>query len=437
MASLCAPGWTPRWLSWTLYSGLGFGFGVGAAAILHLLLLLATGASPRVMFAFQGVALSLLAGKFFISRAQPPAPAPPSSRWNLLPAMMLVFGLLFALSGLAASALTARHGGPDAWGNWNLRARYLAGPGESWRHALSELLVEASPGAPLLFPSYIASVWRASGSISTTLPAVTGEIFYFAILLTLLSSIAVLRGLSHGLLAGLLWIASPAMLAGTGLPEVDIALAYYMLAAIAAATLSLALGHRGAAAVAGVMASFAAFTKDEGMVFAALLLAVFFTFQTREVRQWLWLAAAAFPGLLVAGCFKAFLAPAGGALPRLADPLAWSRAVSAERIEALWEGLAGGLMNSGQRLTHPLLLLALLALLLRFSVPGQLRAGLRFGACVWAAQAAAFLIACLLHHQQGLVELRSEAGRLIVQLWPGFLLLMFLSFGKIGDSVGE
>jgi len=54
------------------------------------------------------------------------------------------------------------HGAWDAWAIWNLRARFLAGPGDAWRAAFDDALAWSHTDYPLLLPATVA---RAGCSI--------------------------------------------------------------------------------------------------------------------------------------------------------------------------------------------------------------------------------------------------------------------------------
>ena len=149
---------------------LGGGAGVGVTSWLHFMLLVSGAASAATVLAAGGALLLLLAVLIWRMRsrgAQPDAAGVnnlPRFRWNWILAVVLATSV--SAVALVQCRLTASnpHGGWDGWAIWNLRAKFLAGPGDSWRNALSPELVRTHPDYPLLVSGFIASNWRAAGS---------------------------------------------------------------------------------------------------------------------------------------------------------------------------------------------------------------------------------------------------------------------------------
>lgn len=134
-----ARGMRPRWAAVVLEAALGAGGGAGLISFLYLGLLLTGVASPGMVLLVDAVVLLLLAFLVRWRRAQT-APAGvagadpnPPYRWTWL--LVLVFGacLLPVLLAWIEVVQANPHGDWDAWAIWNLRAKYLAGPGETWR----------------------------------------------------------------------------------------------------------------------------------------------------------------------------------------------------------------------------------------------------------------------------------------------------------------
>jgi hypothetical protein len=144
----------------------------------------------------------------------------------------------------------------------------------------------------------------------------------------------------------------------------------------------------------------------------------------------------ALPGLLLTAYFRLVLAPVADpllrqnisqVLPRFADPARYATIAKALATEALELGLP---------LTHPLLLLAILAVALRFRILPAQRARVVFGALtlvlVWAAYCGAYLASPSLSWQ-----LSTSLGRLYAQLWPACLLVLFMMLGRIEDRTSN
>ncbi len=210
-----ARGMRPRWAAVVLEAALGAGAGAGLFSFLYFGLLLMGAASAFMVLLADAVVLLLLAFLVRWRRVRTaPAGAPdagpnPPYRWTWL--LVLVFGacLLPVLLTFMEVVQANPYGDWDAWAIWNLRAKYLAGPGETWRYAVSPLLTLTHPDYPLLTSGFIAHAWKAGGGQpTTTIPIATALLFSGSALALLVASLALLRGPSLGLLAGMVVLAN-------------------------------------------------------------------------------------------------------------------------------------------------------------------------------------------------------------------------------------
>jgi len=280
-------------------------------------------------------------------------------------------------------------------------------------------------------------VWKAAGEPELWVPQLTGFLFLGLILALLASALAALRSLTSALVAGFVLLSSTSFLFLATMQYADLPLSFYCLASI---TLLL-LGETPAClALSGAFASFAAWTKNEGAAFAVFLALAILAVEWRAAglrialdRLTRFLTGAA-PVLLLVVCFKLFLAPASEPLfqqgaaqvaRKLADPARYAQIGKALVVEAY---------HLGQPWSHPLLLLAILALALRFRIdPARARA--------WRASAAAVALAFAAYCGVYLItpsdlawHLQTSLPRLYGQLWPSFLLLVFLALDVPGAA---
>jgi hypothetical protein len=439
-------GWKPRWAAWLLAVSLGAGLGIAIDSSLFFLLLLL--GVPGAAWALPYAVLLAAAAVFWSFRAHrtarpaasllPGLPESPAFRWNWALGLAFAIGLLLVFGAFFASVEANPDGQWDAWSIWNLRAKYLAGPGPSWKYAVSPLLSETHPDYPLLQSSFIAMLWKGSGASTPFAPIATALLFLATTLGLLVSALALLRSSSAAWLAGLVALANTSYLLQPATQYADVPLSFYYLAALVLVFLARASGRPALLTAAGLFASCAACTKNEGLAFLACVLVCYplAGWRSRGPRPtlaaWLYLLLGALPGLLFSALFKLVLAPAADplfaqkisqVLPKFADPSRYLQIA-----KALWDEA----LNLGIPQAHPLLLLAILMFALRFRVlPGE-RAELLFGglalALVGGAYAAAYLASPSLAWQ-----LRTSLGRLCAQLWPAFLLLFFMLLGRIED----
>jgi hypothetical protein len=434
----------PNWAGRVLEAALGAGAGVAISSVLFFLMLLAHLASAPSIVAVNAALLVAGAWVAFRRRRAPGLTASidtPAFRWNWLLALSLAAGFALVLSGLLDVASAGRYGEWDAWSIWNLRAKFMAGPGDAWKGAVSPLLERSHPDYPLLLSGFIAMIWKVAGDSPTWVPQATSFLFLALVLGLLVSALTVLRSFSAALLAGFAVLASTSFLFLATMQYADLPLSFYLLGAIVLLLLSSREepGSRLYRALAGFFASCAAWTKNEGILFAGLLLAVTLVLQARDggvksvFRRWLPLALGAAPVLLLVGGFKLFLAPP-------ADPFLHQNAAQiaqklgdAGRYSQIGKALLSDAYHYGQPWSHPLLLLAILAFALGFRIDEKFASSIRGAAIALALVFASYCGAYLITPNDLAWHLQTSLARLYSHLWPSALLLAFMVLRRPED----
>jgi hypothetical protein len=270
----CADELGPRWAVFLLELALGAGGGIALGSFLFFLLLLLHAASPLVMLSIEAVLLPSSAGLVFIrGRGTPEEPCRRAAGfwWYWILSGALVVSLLAVASGIAKLAQSDPYGAWDAYMMWNLRAKYLAGPGDTWTYAFSPLLGLQHPDYPPLISGFVAQLWKFSGGeTSTLIPILTAAVFAASVVALLVSALALVRGAGSALLAALILMTTSSFLMYSMSQCADVPLSFYYLATLALTFLSTTSeGTRKPvlAAMAGAFASFAAWTKNEGLIF--------------------------------------------------------------------------------------------------------------------------------------------------------------------------
>lgn len=314
---------------------LGLGL-VSAASSATLLLARSRGPASDLLL------LLLAAPLLFWKRTRAPT-APPASPGSTAPISPLL--LAVCILGLAVFALiflehSVRYpdGGWDASAIWNLRARALTRAGSDLALVFPPHEQVPHSDYPLLLPGLIAHAWSALGAESLWVPPLLAALFCTALLALLPAALADKSGSRAGAYGLLLLLGTPTLLTRAISQYADVPLAAFLLAATALAARALAsadgAGQR-LLALAGLAASLAAWTKNEGLV-ALLLLAALLSAAalrspeaTGRFRGLLAFLLGALPVLLLLGWFKLRWAPANdlvasttaaGLTARLLDP---------------------------------------------------------------------------------------------------------------------
>lgn len=427
-AALAGRAIRPAWAARVLEAALGAGGGIAISSLAFFLLTLGGAASPAVILAFDAALLAVGLFAFWRTRRRAAAgpaesAAPPVFRWNWLLALGLAAGFALVLYGLVSVSVANPLGEWDAWSIWNLRAKFLAAPGDAWRGALSPLPEKAGmhPDYPLLVSGFVAMVWKTAGESAPWVPQLTGFLFLVLVLALLASALTVLRSLTSALLAGLVLLSSTSFLFLATMQYADLPLSFYCLASIA--LLLLAESAPVCFALSGAFASFAAWTKNEGAAFAIFLMLAILVVEWRALKRFLTGAA---PVLLLVICFKLFLAPASEPLFKQSAARLAHKLADPARYAQIGKALVVDAYHFGQPWSHPLLLLAILALALRFRIDRVGARALRAAAAAVALLFAAYCGVYLVTPSDLAWHLRTSLPRLYGQLWPSFLLLVFL-----------
>ncbi|MBW2449936.1 MAG: phospholipid carrier-dependent glycosyltransferase [Deltaproteobacteria bacterium] len=202
---------------------------------------------------------------------------------------ILVIILLIISSGSFAlkSFFEMPYGTVDVRIVWNYRARWLFKGGDQWKFAFFSPVArdakyedDAGHAAdyPLLITGSVYRGWELSGKDRVAIPILIAAIFTFATYLLLYASLTMLRNRNQGYIAVLLLLVSTQFLhLGTD-QYGDVPLAFFILATVVLFVLKDRFPAISSQALilAGFTASCAAWTKNEGLMFFALVIVVRF-----------------------------------------------------------------------------------------------------------------------------------------------------------------
>ena len=339
------------------------------------------------------------------------------------------FALLLFLDLAVFAWVSAGHprGGWDAWAIWNLRAHFLyRNGGAEWRDAFTESLNWSHPDYPLLLPAFVARGWRLLGRESSGVPIALACFFTFGCAGLMAASLAILRGARQGLLAGLALAATPWLYAQGAMQCADIPVAFFRLATLAAMAMADRFNSRGLAIIAGMSAALGGWAKNEGLLwFGAFLLARMIVARRPLVPAFM---AGALPVLAPIVFFKTRLATSSdifgaagrsGMMTRMLDPTRYSL-IAREAFVHAW--------NFG-----PLPVSALGMLVAYVAVTGMRpwnnrdRAILSTGVLALLFTTLGYFAIYLIRPLDLAWLLDTSADRLLLQLWPGIVFVLFLA----------
>jgi hypothetical protein len=295
-------------------------------------------------------------------------------------------------------------GGWDGWAIWNLHARLLARGGTDWPALLAApQLSWTHPDYPRLVAAGVARAWAWTGAESPAAAGLVSAAFAAALLGVLVAGLHVLRGRIAAAVGGLLLVGTPFFVTFATNEHADIPFAAYALAAVVC-------GVRGWLIPAALFAGLAAWTKNEGLLFAAVFGAVLLTTQPRQKIGAI-LGALAL-GLLPVIGFKLGWAPANDLMgPTLAPRLA--QLFDPARHGAILSALGRDLRQFGEWTVLPYFALALGWWASRRAQPVP-----RLVPLVIVLMAAGYYVVYLLSPHDLAWHLDTSLVRLLLQLWP-------------------
>ena len=387
-------------------------------------------------------------GTFFFSSSTAGTPSPAVTR-SFGPdrtGMALTIGFWLVLGCAAACMALVFISKPlglgDAYAIWNVKARFLFRDQDQWMKAFSPLMFATHPDYPLLIPAGIARLWTYLGFETRIVPQAIAAFFTLATVSLLAASLSILRSAGQGLLAAMFLLAAPLFVRLGSWQYADVPLGFFMLAALVLLTLRNVAGGRGYGLtfLAGMMAGFAAWTKNEGDLF---VLAVFIALSAvllvkRDCTLWVKESSAFLTGCLpvigVLSYFKLGWAAPNYLFRSLDAGSAAASAFSLQRFILIAEAFAREILHWGDGLMAVFLSYAILA--------GQKGAwknsmGAPAGLIVLFLMLAGYCATYMVTPLDLSWHLATSLDRLFAQLWPVFLFTAFLIITPVDKKDGE
>ena len=447
--------WTERPPWHQLIKGcLAIGIGYGITSCNFFLLTLA-GVSSEVLSVLELVACAALGlALIFSARRRLPDAAhgfllEKSSESTLERVLKVAFicGLALALAAFVMHSLREPHGGDadnwDSWAQWNLRARLVHRLGTQWPAAFffqQGSQYTPHPDYPLLLPLSVARCWVYAGSETTVVPSVLALLFAVAVVGLVYSSLCAARGKTQGYLGALALLGLPAFVEIGSWQYADLPLALFILMTFVLFCFHdrSSQGHRGLLFLAGLSTGLAAWTKNEGWLFLiAVVIARPFAYGTGGwrlyLREMFGYSIGLLPVLAVTVFFKLDFAAANdlvsgmsfrSAFWHLLDP---SRYLLISRISAEQVLNATGWVAS-------LWALVPYALIFGLSRKEEDKSGITTMAVSSAILVTGYFFVYVVTPLDLSWHLRTSVLRLLLHLWPSFVLIYFLVINAVSEQ---
>jgi hypothetical protein len=444
-----ATGWLALELVWprtrslsgdlALRAAVSGAFGLFASSSLYLAGLVLGLATRHWVMGIDILALVGLAVWVKLSqRGRPPPDTSQDESGSPAPAIGRMLGAAFSASLVVNGFATLQRfrdeplGFWDAFAIWNLKARFFFFEGgEHWQRAFSDIISWSHTDYPLLLPLNVSRLWTYSGTPDQAVSALLAITFSTLTLAILYAAIAQTKGRSIAFLGSLALLASPQFMAQTPWQVSDIPTAAFLatsLALILESARRTRDGHPMLIA-AGVAAGAAAFTKNEGLLFAlAIPFALAVVGPAAQWRERMTEVLQFAKGLALPLALLLALKLAMGGENDLAADLTWqslTQVLDLSRHQLI--------ITSFAKMTLMLVGLPLLTLLLAMGfwlgIPRHSTHSRYLAACTLALtlQLAGYYVIYLITERDLAWHLGTSNLRLLIHLWPSTLLLFFVA----------
>jgi hypothetical protein len=201
-----------------------------------------------------------------------------------LKSIFLILMIAFVASFILKAYFERPYGAHDAWAIWNYRARWLFRGGSQWTYAFSYMNAADSPDYPLLVTGSVFRMWSILGTDHIAIPVMVAGVLAVGSILIIFSSLAILRGENQGYLAALFMLISTQFLNIATYQYGDAPLAFFILSTIVLFSLKDHYPNLSFRLLflAGLTASCAAWTKNEGVLFLVLIILIRFIGEIRR-----------------------------------------------------------------------------------------------------------------------------------------------------------
>jgi hypothetical protein len=418
-----------------LAAGLAVGLGLGVSAAVFCVWRLAVRDLRPAAFHALDIAVWVLvmaaAWRVPSSTASRRSDASDDIDWWLVGAIAIVGGL--SVTYFVVRTTVAPNGDWDAWAIWNLKARFMVRGGAAWTNLFSSAITQHD--YPLLLPAAVARLWSWTGDTTPYASAAVAAVFTYAIPIVVIGALARLRGWTPALWGGLLTLAAWPLTVFGAAQMADVPLAFLVLASVVLLVLD-AQSDDGVrlAVLAGIAAGLTSLMKNEGTPDVLIMAAAYLTYWGvrrsrpvgQRVRHLLAWVGGGLPFWTLLAVMKAH-SSAGGLATALTDKHAVDKVLNLARHEQIIHAFAATMWSWGG--SFPMGVAPVFAVVLVVGgcrVPSGLRRSVGFSAVVVLGMLASFYAAYVLSPYDLTWHLATSLQRILVQVWPTFVLAFCL-----------
>lgn len=363
--------------------------------------------------------------------------------------------LFFSLARFGAeywqSSLEHPHGWWDAIMIWNCRARFWLTTQFGFAHAF-EVDSFGHADYPILLPLTVARLWVYEGVDTTQAPKIIGLYFGLAGMWCLATILLVTKGWTHAVIGLVILSGTPGWAEQSAWQLADIPLAGYFLASLCCMFCADRFSsiRRELDFLTGFMLGCAAWTKNEGIVFAVVSFVAITGFRLMRLNKrqaefsqrsdlaWPLIAGLAIPAITLL-TFKLTIAPANDILEGQTLSLCAERLTDSERWRVIASHAVGEVMSLRDGMHNDLILpiLATIIAMIGFRASRINIFRLLPLMAIITATTISYLSAYLITPHELTWHLGTSIFRLAMQLWPALLLIALLTTQPVSENEGK
>jgi hypothetical protein len=326
------------------------------------------------------------------------------------------------------------HGLWDAWSYWNMKAKFICRAPDNWTEIIGQLNSQDFHGDyPLMQSAFIASSWLFCGNESVWIPIASAFIFTFCTLGLLTGAVSYFSTLKRGLIAGIVLLSTPFFFTLGDSQYADITVGFFYLASIVFIT--FADNTRDAKSMnvffisAGVMASLAAWSKNEGLLFICCMIISRCVLKIKKPlelwQEMKWFLLGLLPVVLLLLHYKVFIAAPNDILEAQNSGV-FNKLTDIERYKLIGSWFMQRAMNFGEWIFNPVFLFIPLFIIKGFDNSKKTLYGFLFLFLMLGG----FFFSYVVSYIELVFHLSTSVHRLFFQLFPCFIFLSLLSLKK-------
>jgi hypothetical protein len=354
-----------------------------------------------------------------------------ASKWERTLLVLAALCFLFFLGTLAIKTWMYPYGIWDAWAIWNLHARVLYRDQQHWRVILP-LLRNSHPDYPIFQPITVARLWYVSGSESPSAPILVQFAFATATVFLVAAGLAVVKSTAHAAIAAIFLLGTTSFIELAHSQYADITVGLLIAACFVLLVCYRQFDNRRLLFLGGLAAGGAAWVKNEGNLFLLSLLFVglIVSLRSPQKRQFLLEARSFAYGLILplfcTFLFKRLIGWHSDAMTWTLEWHQWQVGLTKKRVWTILKAYWSTAWKIDRWAIPPLLWLLLLIDTAGVERSHKLRRDARLGLTVLGLMLLGYVLIYATSAQDLHWYLESSLERLLLQMWPAFIFLVFL-----------